>query len=83
MDFLEEENEWAAIYKYNKFLYDKEQEMLRQKRVQEVVQTREDLDAQVLEKEKHKEREKTQNEAYVQNMKVQMDIYDEKEKEKH
>jgi hypothetical protein len=24
LDFLEEENEWAAIYKYNKFLYDKE-----------------------------------------------------------
>lgn len=24
LDFLDEENEWAAIYKYNKFLYDKE-----------------------------------------------------------
>ncbi|EGR33821.1 hypothetical protein IMG5_036370 [Ichthyophthirius multifiliis] len=82
LDFLEEENEWAAIYKYNKFLYDKEQEMLRQKKIQEVIQTRENLDAQVKEKEKLKEKERKQNYNYVDNIKVQMDIFDEKEKEK-
>lgn len=25
LDFLEEEDEWAAIYKYNKYLFDKEE----------------------------------------------------------
>lgn len=31
LDFLEEENEWAAIYKYNRFLFEKEEDLKKQK----------------------------------------------------
>lgn len=31
--FLDEENEWAAIYKYNKFLYDKEEDLKKQRKI--------------------------------------------------
>lgn len=31
--FLDEENEWAAIYKYNRFLYDKEEELKKQRKI--------------------------------------------------
>lgn len=33
--FLDEDNEWAAIYKYNNYLFKKEQEMLKQKALEE------------------------------------------------
>lgn len=31
LDFLEEDNEWAAIFKYNRYLYEKENELLKEK----------------------------------------------------
>ena len=31
LDFLEEDNEWAAIFKYNRYLYEKENELLKDK----------------------------------------------------
>jgi len=31
LDFLEEDNEWAAIFKYNRYLYEKENEILKDK----------------------------------------------------
>ena len=29
LGFLNEENQWGAIYKYNKYLYDKEADILK------------------------------------------------------
>lgn len=31
LEFLHEDNQWAAIYKYNKFLYDKEADIIKQR----------------------------------------------------
>ena len=31
LDFLEEDNEWAAIFKYNRYFYEKENELLKDK----------------------------------------------------
>ncbi|EAR96534.1 hypothetical protein TTHERM_00192030 (macronuclear) [Tetrahymena thermophila SB210] len=82
LGFLDEENEWAAIYKYNRFLYDKEEEMKKIKKLEQIKQIRRDLDAQVEEKKKIKDYDKKESEGYSKNMQIQMERYDEKEKEK-
>jgi hypothetical protein len=55
--FLEEDDEWAAIYKYNKYLYEKEKEVLAEKKRKQIQNLRNDLDKQVKEKEFVKQRE--------------------------
>lgn len=57
MAFLEEDDEWAAIYKYNKYLYEKEKEVLAEKKRKQIQNLRNDLDKQVKEKEFVKQRE--------------------------
>ena len=48
--FLNEENQWGAIYKYNKYLYDKESEIKKQREIERKKKIKEELDSQVAEK---------------------------------
>lgn len=51
LGFLDEENEWAAIYKYNKYLYQKEADIHKQKQLEQKKRVKSELDAQMKEKE--------------------------------
>jgi hypothetical protein len=41
---LEEDNEWAAIFKYNRYLYEKENELLKEKSRKQKLKVKGDLD---------------------------------------
>lgn len=44
LNFLDEEDEWAAIYKYNRYLYEKEQDLIKQRLQQQKEKNKADLD---------------------------------------
>lgn len=79
---LREENEWAAIMKYNKYLFQKEEKIkeLKAKELQKKI--KKDLDNQLKEKENIKEIEKKRTSAWDKNLNIQIKMAEEKEKEK-
>lgn len=79
---LRDENEWAAIMNYNNYLYKKEEKMKQLKAKESQLKFKWDLDNQIKEKEKLKNRERQLDDAYFENVKVQMKIAEEKEREK-
>lgn len=56
LEFLKEEDEWAAIYKYNRFLYEKEQQLVKQRKEELKKKVRDDLDSQVKQKQDQKQK---------------------------
>ena len=70
LDFLQEEDEWAAIYKYNRYLYEKEQQLLKEKEQAQKIKVRTDLDKQIKEKEISKLREVEEKNKYSDNVKI-------------
>lgn len=79
---LREENEWAAIMNYNNFLFKKEEKMKLLKAKEAQYKFKRDLDLQLKEKEKLKDFERKKDDAYFENVKVQVKQAEEKEREK-
>lgn len=79
---LREENEWAAIMNYNNYLFKKEEKMKQIKAKEAQNKFKRDLDNQIKEKEIFKKFEKQKDDAYFENVKIQMKIAEEKEREK-
>lgn len=80
--FLNEENQWGAIYKYNKYLYDKEGEIKAQRERERKRKIKEELDRQVEEKGSRKFVQQKEEKAFYENQLLQCDLFDQKEKEK-
>ena len=79
---LREENEWAAIMNYNNFLFKKEEKLKQMKAKEAQIKFKRDLDSQLREKVQMKHLEKNKDDAYFENVKIQMKIAEEKEREK-
>jgi len=79
---LREENEWAAIMNYNNYLFKKEEKMKQMKAKEAQLKFKKELDRQLKEKEQLKNLEKVKEDAYFENVKIQMKIAEEKERDK-
>ncbi|EGR27533.1 hypothetical protein IMG5_194820 [Ichthyophthirius multifiliis] len=77
-----EENEFLDINKYNKYLNEKQQELLKLKKYQQIQKFKEDLDNQIKEKNIQKEQNKIEDLIYFENLKLQIAKYDEKQLER-
>ncbi|KAM3132392.1 hypothetical protein pb186bvf_015492 [Paramecium bursaria] len=82
LGFLNEENQWGAIYKYNKYLYDKEADILKQREEQRKRRIKEELDKQVSEKQHKKVNQQKEEQAFYENQLLQCDMFDKLEHEK-
>ena len=72
----------SGIMNYNNYLFKKEEKMKQLKAKEAQVKFKRDLDMQIKEKEFHKIGERVKEDAYFENVKIQMKIAEEKEKEK-
>ena len=79
---LREENEWAAIMNYNNYLFKKEEKLKQFKAKEAQNKFKRDLDLQIKEREQLKVVEKLKDDAYFENVKIQMKMAEEKEREK-
>ena len=62
--FFSEGNEWEAIYKYNHDIYEKELEKQKQKKLEDRIILKEELDKQIKEKELKEYQENLENEKF-------------------
>ena len=74
-----EKDEWATIMKFDTELYRKEQEMEKLRLAEQKKKMRSDLQRQIMEKQRLKERNEEEDRAYFELQLQQMQRYDERE----
>ncbi|CAK79522.1 unnamed protein product (macronuclear) [Paramecium tetraurelia] len=79
---VDEEDEWAALVKFDTELYTKEQQLEQQRQAEFKKKMKTELDRQLAEKKRRLEMEKKQEEAYVKLRDFQMNVYDQREEQK-
>ena len=82
MTFRNEEDEWAAISKYNKYMYDQEQELTKMRIEEKKKAIKSQLDEQVREKERRRQLELEQEASYCRAERDILDIEKTKESAK-
>ncbi|KAL4453090.1 hypothetical protein ABPG74_015321 [Tetrahymena malaccensis] len=78
----DEDDEWAAIVKFDTELFKKEQDLEKQRNAEFKKKMRNELDKQLAEKGSRKVHERVENDAYVDLQNHQLNVYDEREKQK-
>ncbi|CAD8164507.1 unnamed protein product [Paramecium pentaurelia] len=79
---VDEEDEWAALVKFDTELHSKEQQLEQQRQIEFKKKMKAELDRQLEEKKRRMEIEKRQEEAYVKLRDFQMNVYDQREEQK-
>ena len=79
MQFKNEEDEWAAISKYNKYMYDMEQDLTKHRIEEKKKAIKSQLDEQVREKERRRQLELEQEASYCRAERDIMEIEKNKE----